>query len=420
MVAVKILWVSSGFLHPTTRGGQIRTLEMLRRLRLRHEIHYLALHDGRPEALARSSEYCFKAWPVPFVLAARGSARFWIQTAFGLFSGLPVVIARKRSRAARHMIEKLLQAEPFDVVVCDFLSPTVNLPSTQPFVLFEHNVESVVWRRHATSAQDPFRRAFFRTQAERVLAFERAACQRASHVIAVSEADAGLLRELCGISHVPAVPTGVDAAYFSRPAARDGDASSLLFAGSMDWMPNIEGVLWFVREVLPLVRRRLPRCSLTIAGRRPAPSIRALAADPLLHITGTIDDMRPYLWGGGVSIVPIRIGSGTRLKIYESMAAGIAVVSTTIGAEGLDVSSPDHIRIADTPEGFASACVELLTDPEGRARQTAAALRLVRERFSWPTATNRFEEILVKICPGATRARSTDEPARQRLPESGG
>ena len=394
---MKILWVSSGFLHPTTRGGQIRTLEMLRRLRTRHEIHYLALHDGRPEALARSYEYCFKAWPVPFALAARDSARFWIQTARGLFSEVPVVVARKRSRAARSMIENLVKTERFDVVVCDFLTPTVNLPSTQPFVLFEHNVETVIWRRYAEGARDPVRRAFFRTQAERLLAFERAACQRAAHVIAVSELDAKLLRDLCSISHVSAIPTGVDADYFSRPSSSTVDNSSLLFAGSMDWLPNIEGALWFVREVMPLIRWRLPQCSLTIAGRRPASSIRQLsAADPRIRVTGTVGDMRPYLWSNGVSIVPIRIGSGTRLKIYESMAAETAVVSTTIGAEGLDVSSPDNIRIANSPEAFAGACMELLTDPESRARQTAAALRLVREQFSWETAAACFEETLVK------------------------
>ena len=154
--------MSSGFLHPTTRGGQIRTLEMLRRLRRGHEIHYLALHNGSPEALARSSEYCFKAWSVPFDLARRDSAKFWIQTARGVFSRLPVAVARKRSRAARRLIDTLLRTGRFDVVVSDFLTPVVNLPLKQPFLLFEHNVETVIWRRYAESAPGPSQRAFFR------------------------------------------------------------------------------------------------------------------------------------------------------------------------------------------------------------------------------------------------------------------
>jgi polysaccharide biosynthesis protein PslH len=396
---VKILWVSSGFLHPTTRGGQIRTLEMLRCLRARHEIHYLALHDGRPEALERSAEYCSKAWPVPFVLATRNSPRFWMQTARELFfTRLPVVVARKRVRAAKALIETLLAQERFDVVVSDFLSPVCNLPSSQPFVLFEHNVETMMWRRHHESARNPVKRAFFRGQAERMLAFEREACKRAVHVIAVSEVDASQLRQLCGVSHVSAIPTGVDAEHFARPAtASTGAQSDLLFTGSMDWMPNIDGILWFAREVLPLIRRQSPACSLTIAGRRPPASVRALGADPAIRVTGTVDDIRPYFWGAKIAIVPLRVGSGTRLKIYEAMAAGAAVVSTTIGAEGLEVSPNDNIRLADSTEDFASACLELLNNAAERIRQAQSALRLVRERFSWEVVAESFEKILWPI-----------------------
>jgi glycosyltransferase involved in cell wall biosynthesis len=221
-------------------------------------------------------------------------------------------------------------------------------------------------------------------------------------VIAVSDDDAAQLRELCSVTKVSAIPTGVDAEYFARPegapaASPEGakTESDLLFAGSMDWMPNIDGISWFVREVLPLIRIRIPQCSVTIAGRRPGASIRALAAtDPLIRVTGTVDDMRPYLWSAKVSIVPIRIGSGTRLKIYEAMAADTSVVSTTVGAEGLEVSSPQNIRIADAPEAFANACLQLLEDPTERARQADAALRLVCEEFSWEVVTERFEQIL--------------------------
>ncbi len=393
---MKILWLNSGFLHPTTRGGQIRTLQMLRQMRKRHEIHYVALHDGKPEALEHCSEYCSRAWPVARTLAGRGSLRFWAGTVRGMFSDLPVIIARRRAPVMRSLIEELLRGERFDLVVCDFLIPAVNLPPGQPFVLFEHNVETTIWRRYAEVATDPFQRFFFASQADRLLKFERSVCRRAAHVIAVSEADASSLRGLSGISNISTIPTGVDVDYFARPPAlvppNDG---GLVFAGSMDWMPNIEGLLWFAREVLPLVQQQLPRCTLTIAGSRPSASIRALAADcPHTRVTGTVDDIRPYLWAGGVSIVPIRIGSGTRLKIYESLAAEIPVVSTSTGAQGLEVSSPDNIRITDTPQQFAAACLRLLTDADERLRQVAAGRRLVRESYSWESVVARFEEIL--------------------------
>jgi glycosyltransferase involved in cell wall biosynthesis len=417
---VKILWLGPAFLHPTNRGGQIRTLEILRRLRQRHEIHYLAAHDGEPEAIERSSEFCSKAWPVRQDLAPRSSPRFWLQSIGAMFSKLPITVARKRSAAVRHKAVGLLKKERFDMVVCDFLAPTVNLPPDQPYVLFEHNVETMIWRRYAEQAGDPIRRSFFRSQAHRLQAYETTACRRATHVITVSDADAELLREMCAASHVSSapissIPTGVDAAYFSPPAMPEAKlACDLIFTGSMDWMPNIDGVLWFVKDVLPSIRRRRPLCSFTIAGRRPVSAIRALeSVDPLIRVTGTVADVRPYLWSGRVSIVPLRMGSGTRLKIYESMAAGIPVVSTTIGAEGLNVSSPENIRLADAPSSFARACLELLEDRDMRDKQAIAAVRLVSENFSWEIAAGRFEEIL-ETCADNRRTHTSRTSTSQR------
>jgi glycosyltransferase involved in cell wall biosynthesis len=402
---VKILWLGPAFLHPTNRGGQIRTLEILRRLRQHHEIHYLAAHDGEPEAIERSSEFCSKAWPVRYDLAPRSSPLYWLQSIGAMFSKLPVAVARKRSAAIKRIADTLLTEVRFDMVVCDFLAPTVNLPPHQPYVLFEHNVETMIWLRYAEQG-NPIRRSFFRSQAHRLQTYETSACRRATHVITVSDADANLLREMCGVSHVSSVPTGVDAAYFSPSSMLEAKlACDLLFTGSMDWIPNIDGVLWFVKDVLPSIRRRRPFCSFTIVGRRPVAAVRALeSVDPLIRVTGTVADVRAYLWSGRVSVVPLRVGSGTRLKIYESMAAGIPVVSTTIGAEGLNVSPPENIRIADAPSSFARACLELLEDRHVHDNQAIAAGRLVREHCSWETAAERFEQIL-KTCTdqGITR-----------------
>jgi glycosyltransferase involved in cell wall biosynthesis len=412
---VKILWLGPAFLHPTNRGGQIRTLEILRRLRQRHEIHYLAAHDGEPEAIERSSEFCSKAWPVRYDLAPRSSPLFWLQSIGAMFSKLPVAVVRKRSAAVKRIADTLLTEERFDMVVCDFLASTVNLPPDRRFVLFEHNVETMIWRRYAEQASDPVRRSFFRSQAHRLQAYETSACRRATHVITVSDADAALLREVCGVAHVSAVPTGVDAAYFSPPSMLEAKlACDLLFTGSMDWMPNIDGVLWFVKDVLPSIRRRRPLCSFTIVGRQPPAAIRMLeSVDPLIRVTGTVADVRPYLWSGRVSIVPLRVGSGTRLKIYESMAAGIPVVSTTIGAEGLNVSAPENIRIADTPSGFASACLELLEGRHVHDNQAIAAVRLVTGNFSWEISAARFEEIL-ETCVDNRRAHTSSTSTSQR------
>ena len=163
----------------------------------------------------------------------------------------------------------------------------------------------------------------------------------------------------------------------------------------MDWLPNVDGVLYFVREVLPLIRRRRPNCTLAVVGRTPVPKIWKLGAeDPRIRITGTVPDIRPHLWSSAVAIVPLRIGGGTRLKIYEAMAAKIPVVSTTIGAEGLTVNPPDDIRIANHPEDFADRCLELLESPEERTRIASTAWEMVNSSFSWEHVSRCFEKIM--------------------------
>jgi glycosyltransferase involved in cell wall biosynthesis len=172
-------------------------------------------------------------------------------------------------------------------------------------------------------------------------------------------------------------------------------SADLVFVGSMDWLPNIDAVLYFVREILPLIRRQRPETTLAIVGRTPPHKIAQLTvADPKIQVTGTVPDIRPYLWGCAVSIVPLRIGGGTRLKIYEAMAAKIPVVSTTIGAEGLSVNPPNDIRLADTPADFAAQCLELLANPTLRTDLSDAAWNMVNDNFSWGHVARCFEDIM--------------------------
>lgn len=389
---MKILWVKTDFLHPTTRGGQIRTLEMVKRLHQRHELHYAALDQGNnPEGLQRAGEYSSRQYAVPHVVPSRRSAGFVAQVIAGAFSELPVAVSRYQSEKMRSLISRLTQTEGFDAVICDFLAPAPNFEDLQQCVLFQHNVETIIWQRHAETARDPLRKAYLRLQAKRMFDYEQHVCRTVSRIVAVSDSDARLMQTMFGVSEVTAVPTGVDVAYFRHHGSAE-PVADLMFVGSMDWMPNSDGMLYFVREVLPLIRARRPGCTLAIVGRDPGPEIRALAErDSKIQVTGTVPDVRPFLWGSKVSIVPLRIGGGTRLKIYEAMAAGTAVVSTTIGAEGLAVQAPDHIRLEDTPRAFAAACLNLLSDTAERERMERAAWELVSSKFSWDSVVTSFE-----------------------------
>ncbi len=394
---MKILWVKTDFLHPTTRGGQIRTLEMLRELHKRHEVHYVAFDDpSNPEGVRRSSEYSAHAYPVPHRLVSKRSPRFAGQLLAGLFSKFPVSGMRYRSRAMRDTIAKLVCEQDFDAKVCDFLFPSINIDNMNEWVLFQHNVETLIWERHAQTARTLAHRIFFGLQARRMLEWERSVALSASHVIAVSDIDEQIMRERFAISYISSISTGVDLDYFERPASTER-VFDLVFAGSMDWMPNVDGTRWFVSEVLPLIRARRPDCRVAIAGKNPPPSLIGERKDPLLTVTGTVPDIRPYLWGSAVSIVPLRVGGGTRLKIFEAMAAETPVVSTTIGSEGLPVEHGKTVRIADTPGAFAAECLDLLSSDLARSTLAANALALVRANFSWEQVTRRFEQTLRSV-----------------------
>ena len=390
---MKVLWVNTNFMHPTTKGGQIRTLEMLRWLHRWHEIHYVAI-AGDPEGPRRAGEYSFRAYPYDYPFPSKTAAALR-----GLFSPVPVAVARFHPPGLGPFLEQLIRKERFDTAVVDHLAPTAYFPDLEHAVFFQHNVETVIWRRNADHAPDPLRRAYFRLQAGRMYAFERRVSRAAGHIAAVSATDAKYMRDLFHVDRVTEIPTGVNLEYFRPPPTPVSPApasADLVFVGSMDWLANIDGVSYFVEEILPLIRRRRPDCTLAVVGRTPPPKITALAQnDPGIIVTGTVPDIRPYFWNGKVSIVPLRIGGGTRLKIYEAMAAKIPVVSTSVGAEGLEVHDGQDIHLADTPADFAARCLHLLEDSDERGRMATAASELVSTRFSWEHAARCFEKILI-------------------------
>ena len=390
---MKILWAKTDFLHPTNRGGQIRTLEMLKRLSRRNELHYVAYDDpGVPEGRERAPEYSTRNFPVDRPIAPRGSPRFFAQLAANLMSPLPLAVSRYRSSAMRRQLATLIAAERYDAVVADFLSITPNFAALSGCVLFQHNVESMIWKRHAEHAGSPQRRVYFRSQSRRMARYERDVCRAVDRVVSVSPADTQTMRQQFGVDRIEDIPTGVDIDYFRRPS-HPPHVSDLVFVGAMDWLPNVDGAQWFMKNVFPIVRSARPNTTITFAGRNPSPEIRALSASGV-QVTGTVPDVRPYLWGACVSIVPLRIGGGTRLKIYEAMAAEVPVISTRVGAEGLSVTDGRDICLANDPQDFATGILQLLSSTAERSAISTAALALVTEQFSWDSVTERFEGIL--------------------------
>jgi len=394
---MKILWISTIFLHPPNRGGRIRTLNLLRQLNEWHEVHYLALQNPyEPQGFARSGEYSARSYSVAHMVPPRRSVLGVLQAAGNLVSPLPLAVSRYRVPGMKRRATQLLEAISFDHVVCDFLAAAPNVPRLEDAILFQHNVETIIWQRQHEQARGLIARIFFGMQARKMLAFEREVCRRARHIIAVSKTDAERMSSLFGVDRISHIATSVDVEFFRRPATVEPFAS-LCFLGSMDWIPNIDAVTWFTEAILPRIWERIPDCTFAIIGRNPPPAVLALGArDHRIRVTGTVDDIRPYLFGSLVSVVPLRVGGGTRLKIYEAMAARVPVVSTRVGFEGLE-GEKETIVLADSEEDMAEACVALLQGSIHRERIADAAWEMVSSRFKSESVARDFCQILENV-----------------------
>ncbi len=381
---MRILWVKMGGLWPATTGGRVRSLNTISELARGHQVTVITTHGqgDDPDGLEQQLAHCERVVSVPYAVPKRGSAPFVAAVARSWFSHYPVDLWKWRVDAVRGDI---------DLCVADFLFAVANVPMGRvPVLLFEHNVEYLIWQRLANLETTSWKRALFEMEWRKVRACEADACRNAALTIAVSDDDRDRLAEMSPGSRIVSIPTGVNTQYFTpRP---DAEAPAhLVFSGSMDWHPNEDAVCYFVETILPRVRAEFPSASFTIIGRNPGARVRELAAQPGVYVTGTLDDVRPSIARGSVYVVPLRAGSGTRIKIFEALAMGKAVVSTTVGAEGLALESGRHFLAADTPHDFAQAVIRLLRDPARRQALGDAGRALVEANYSWMTVARQFE-----------------------------
>jgi sugar transferase (PEP-CTERM/EpsH1 system associated) len=406
---MNILWLNAGLLLPLDKGGKLRTWHLMRHLARRHDITYLSFSDPSTTEAERAGmgEVCRRLETVPRTDPEKGTVKFYADAARYLVDPVPYAVAKYRADEYRATLDRLLAEQRFDAIVCDFLPPLVNMPAAVdcPTILFTHNVEAEIWRRHAENAANPVSRHLLGQQWHRMLRFEGDALRRFDLVLAVSDADAQTFERLYpGALKRPVhvVQTGVDTEYFT-PTGTEPKPAHMVFTGSMDWLPNEDGMQYFVREILPRIQAAEPGATLSIIGRAPTPAVKRLGEHAGIEVTGRVDDVRPHIAAGAVYIVPLRIGGGTRLKIFEAMAMAKAVVSTTIGAEGLPVTNGADIAIADDPQLFADAVVRLIRDRDERTRIERAARELVVAKYDWSAVAEDFEAALDSV-RGVTRA----------------
>jgi glycosyltransferase involved in cell wall biosynthesis len=372
---------------------------MIDELSQRHRVGLVTTHrpTDDPRDLRTRLAACERVDSIPYGLPKQGSARFVLALARSWGSGYPADLWRWRIPAVRARVRERL-AEGVDLCVADFLVAMPNLPpsASAPVVLFEHNVEHMIWKRLHEVERRTLRRAALALEWRKMRRYEAQACARAGLTVAVSEADRALLAAGAPGADIRAIPTGVDTAYFQPNGAIEAPAT-LVFTGSMDWYPNEDAIMYFVDAILPEVRRGVPGVSLAVVGRDPTDRLRAAGATAGVRVTGTVADVRPHMAEAAVYVVPLRVGGGTRLKIFEALAMGKAVVSTRVGAEGLPIVPGRHFLQADSPGDFARAVISLLKDPDRRRTLGLAGRQLVEERYSWTQVTREFERLCQEV-----------------------
>lgn len=396
---VRILWLKTELLHPVDKGGKIRSYNMLKALKRNSHITYLTLDDGTSDDAARelASEYCHELVCIPHRRREKFTTGFYVELVLNLASDLPYAIKKYESAEMRGEIEQ--RVGQFDVLICDFLAPAVNVPRNLDCatVLFQHNVEAMIWKRHHEVQTNAARKAYLFRQWRKMFDFEAKTCPRFDCVVAVSREDREMMQQQYHVENVYDVPTGVDTEFF-RPSTsgrtRARKPHNLVFTGSMDWLPNEDAIRYFTEQIMPRIKRDVPGVTLTVVGRNPYPGLVELSKrDPSVVVTGRVDDVRPFMEEAAVYIVPLRIGGGTRLKIYEGMAMEKAIVSTSIGAEGLPVVDGREIVLADTPESFADAVIKLVGDEVLATEIGQRAAERVRSEFGWDKVADDFAAI---------------------------
>ncbi|MCC6748438.1 MAG: glycosyltransferase [Deltaproteobacteria bacterium] len=398
---MRILFHTGQVPYPADTGGKIRSSKLLEELARRHEVSVVCFRReaDAPEDLDRLRAIAARVETVPWADPPRGSPRYLFQLARNMVSSLPFSVARHYAPAMERAIRRLVAEVEPQVLVCDFLHTTRNMMNVAffPKILSQHNVEAVIARRRFEQETNPLARALYHLQWLKLRQYEEAASKSFHHSIMVSDQDRETLASEYGVTTTSTIPNGVDVDYF-HPMETPAEGTDLVFTGSMDWLPNEDGISYFVKEILPLVRQQEPAVKVWVVGRQPTAALKRLAeATPGVELTGTVPDIRPYVARGQVYVVPLRIGGGTRIKILEAMAMGKAIVSTRIGAEGLDVTDDEDILLADEPAFFARRVVELLRDPERRRRLGVAGRAKVVDVYTWRAAVARFDAIHAEL-----------------------
>ncbi len=396
---MKILFLSQVLPYPLDSGPKFRIYYVLKHLSARHRVTLLSFVRSANELqhVPHLLSFCEDVRIIP-IKRSRVKDAFYLL--LSLVYNRPFVVLRDCVSEMRRAVVTLVDGGSFDVVHADQLGMAQyaeNLSGVKK-ILDEHNAVWTILERLYRGEQNAFKRALLRRECENLKRYERSVCQKCDQVLTVTEEDRKILQSLSSDDcSIEVIPICIDPSAIPMVERTPG-TKRILHVGTMFWPPNIDGVLWFSKEVYPLIRREVPEAAFYIVGARPPRAMKRLGrVDPGIVVTGYVEDLLPHWRDCAVFVVPLRAGGGMRVKIIEALGRGVPVVSTTIGCEGIDVQNGKHLLVADEPREFAEAVVEIMQNDDLAASLARNGRRLVEEKYDWKIVYKKFTEVYDKI-----------------------
>ncbi len=397
---------------PLNSGKRIRTFQLLSRLAQRHRITYICHQNANAEELATAVS-AFRDLGIETIVVNRpvppkSGPAFYGRLAANLLEPLPYSVASHTSSGLSRAMLNVLARRNIDLWQAEWTpyAESLQILGDSRRLIMAHNVESQIWRRYREGETNPAKRWYIGHQWRKFERFERRVFQQADRVVAVSHEDAKLIRDHFGGAHVDVVENGVDTAYF-QPDSSQREPGQILFLGSLDWRPNLDAVDQLLATVFPALRSQETSARLCLVGRNPPDVLcRRVEATPGVELHANVPDVRPFLARSALMVVPLRIGGGSRLKILEAFAAGLPVISTRIGAEGLLGQDGHHLSLVEHVDELAGAIVSTLRSPAAALARAGAARRLVEDHYDWQMLARKLDHIWTEAARFASGLRS--------------
>jgi len=390
---MKVLIITPYLPYPLNNGGLIRVHHLVINIAQEHDVTLVCMEPDNEQQTAGIDVLKSNGVTVELVPVAKSQHKSnkRIYQLISLFTNKTYQYYQYHSEAMQSRIDALCDSESFDLILAEFSQMGYyRLPDNIGKYVDQHNVEYEIMQRTFETERSPLRKLLAKSEWRKYYKHEIENCEKFDTCLTTSQRDADILSARLGSdTKFEVIPNGVDSDFF-RPVNQPRNTDLILFTGTISYYPNVEGILWFAKHVWPIIKQKRPSTQFCIAGKSPPSEIQTLASDPSIEVTGAVDDMRDYYAKASVVVVPLRVGGGTRLKILEAMAMEKAIVSTGVGAEGIDYTNKSDILIEDDPEAFADATIRVLSDDELRNTLQSQGRTLVERLYDWKAVTGKL------------------------------